>query len=222
MGYLTKYNIKKTIIFFLMFLLALQSKAQFLNSIGITAGVSAGNQKFYFSDPLAISKKKYVFGVNGSVFAEFFSGDYARWVSEIQFNQKGSVDKQPEGNYPNKLNYICWNNYLKLRYEMYSIIPYILLGPRLEYNLSQGTTSPAITGKFLPLHVSAAGGVGVEFISYGNFKFFTEAFYNPDLIMPAYKRQDLDVRNKNIELRVGLKYQFGGRRETCNTPTYVE
>ena len=201
---------------------SLQSKAQLLNSIGITAGVSAGNQKFYFSDPAAISNKKYMFGYNGSVFAEFFSGDYARWISEIQYNQKGSIDKQPEANYKNKLQYICWNNYLKLRYEMDRIIPYILVGPRLEYALSQGTASPAITGKFLPLHVSAAVGAGIEFISYSNIKFFTEAFYNPDAIMPAYKRSGLGVRNKNIELRIGLKYEFRGRRETCNTPTYVE
>jgi hypothetical protein len=213
---------KNKILIFILFLIALQTKAQFLNSIAITGGVSLGNQKFYFSDPLSISKKKYIIGFNGSVFAEFFSGDYARWVSEIQFNQKGSIDKQPEANYANKLNYICWNNYLKLRYEMYRIIPYILIGPRLEYNLSQGTTSPIIAGKFLPLHISAAGGVGVEFISYSNFKFFTEAFYNPDLLMLAYHKPDLEIRNKNIELRVGLKYEFGGRRESCNTPTYVE
>lgn len=201
--------------------IAFQSNAQFLNSIGITAGVSAGNQKFYFADPLSISKKNYVFGYNGSVFAEFFSNDYARWVSEIQFNQKGSVDKQPGGSYPNKLQYICWNNYLKLRYEMYRIIPYILVGPRLEYKLSQGTTSPAITGGFLPLHISVAGGAGIEFISYSNFKFFIEGFYNPDAMF-AYKNPILGVKNKNIELRIGLKYQFGGRKETCNTPTYVE
>jgi hypothetical protein len=30
-----------------------------------------------------------------------------------------------------------WNNYLKLRYEMYAIIPYIMVGPRLDYNLTQ-------------------------------------------------------------------------------------
>ncbi len=212
---------KKIILSTIIISVAFQCEAQFLNSIGITAGVSAGNQKFYFIDPLSISKKKYVFGYNGGVFAEFFSDDYARWISEIQYNQKGSVDKQPGGNYPNKLQYICWNNYLKLRYEMYRIIPYLLVGPRLEYKLAQGTTSPEITGKFLPLHISAAGGAGVEFISYSNFKFFIEGFYNPD-VMFAYKRSALGVKNKNIELRIGLKYQFGGRKETCNTPTYVE
>ncbi len=212
---------KKNFLIFFIFLFALQSKAQFLNSIAVTGGISYGNQKFYFSDPAATARKKYIFGYNGSVFAEFFNGENARWVSEIQYNQKGSLDKQPSNNYRNKLQYISWNNYLKLRYEMYSIIPYILIGPRLEYNLAQGTSSPAITGKFLPLHVSGAAGAGVEFISYSNFKFFTEAFYNPD-IMPAYKKTDLTVRNNNIELRIGLKYEMRGRRETCNTPTYVE
>jgi hypothetical protein len=213
---------KKILTRIIVLLIVFQAEGQFLNSIGITGGGSLGNQKFYFSDPLAISRKKYIPGLNASVFAEFGSGNYARWVSEIQYNEKGSRDKQPEGTYTNKLQYLCWNNYLKLRYEMYSFIPYILLGPRLEYDLTQGTTSPAITGKFLPLHVSAAGGGGIEFISYSNFKFFVEAFYNPDLLMPAYKRSSLEVRNKNIELRIGLKYEFVGRKESCNTPTYVE
>ncbi len=201
---------------------AFNCSAQFLNSIGITVGVSAANQKFYFYDPQAVSKKNYIFGYNGSIFAEFFSGDYARWVSEIQYDQKGSLDKQPEKNYGNKLQYISWNNYLKLRYEMFNIIPYILVGPKLEYDLSQGTSSPVITAKFRPLHVSAAFGGGIEFISYSNIKFFVEGFYNPDLAMYAYKQTALGIQNKNIELRVGLKYQFDSRKETCNTPTYVE
>lgn len=212
---------KRLFSFTLILLFAVQAKAQFLNSIGITAGVSAGNQKFFFYDPPAISRKSYVVGFNASIFGEFFSHDHARWVTEIQYNQKGSIDKQPEANYPNQLQYLCWNNYLKLRYEMYSVIPYILVGPRLEYNLVQSTTSPAITSGFLPLHVSGAVGGGVEFVSYSNFKFLVEAFYNPD-IMPAYVRPGLHVKNKNIELRVGLKYEFAGRKESCNTPTYVE
>ncbi|MGQ0828180.1 MAG: outer membrane beta-barrel protein [Bacteroidota bacterium] len=211
-------------LFFFIFLssVAFQSEAQFLNSIGITAGVSAGNQKFYFKEPVEISKKKYVFGFNASLFAEFLSRDYVRWISELQYNQKGSIDKQPEANYPNKLQYICWNNYLKIRYEMYSIIPYILIGPRLEYNLTQRTTSPAITSNFLKLHVSAAVGAGVELVSYSKFKIFIEGFYNPDVIMPAYVRPGMHARNTNFELRIGLKYEINDGRETCNTPVYIE
>jgi hypothetical protein len=47
-----------------------------------------------------------------------------------------------------------------------------------------------------------------------------EAFYNPDL-MPAEVQPGMHIKNKNIELRVGLKYEFG-KRESCNTPTYIE
>jgi hypothetical protein len=211
---------KKIFLFSFTVLFFVQTNAQFLNSVGITAGVSAGNQKFFFYDPAAISNKKYIVGFNASIFAEFFSHDYARWVTEIQYDQKGSIDKEPNQNYPNHLQYLSWNNYLKLRYEMYSIIPYIMVGPKLEYRLVQGTTSPAIAAPFLPLHVSGAFGGGLEFVSFTNFKFLVEAFYNPDL-MPAEVQPGMHIKNKNIELRVGLKYEFG-KRESCNTPTYIE
>lgn len=212
---------KKLILLFVFVAVVSESNAQFLNSLGVTVGATAANQKFKFHDPLAISRKKYVFGFNASVFLECLSHDNLRWVTEIQYNQKGSIDKQPEGNYANKLQYLSWNNYLKVRYEMYSIIPYVMVGPRLDYMLTQGTTSPTINSSFAPLHVSAAVGGGLELVSYTNFKFLVEAFYNPD-ISPAYFTLPMHVNNKAIELRVGLKYEFAGKKESCNTPTYVE
>jgi hypothetical protein len=212
---------KKLILFAIIILSALQSNAQFLNGIGVTIGGTAANEKFKFREPISISRKNYIFGFNASVFLECLSHDNVRWITEIQYNQKGSIDKQPEASYANQLQYLCWNNYLKFRYEMYRIIPYVMVGPRLEYALAQGTSSPVITGSFLPFHVSAAVGGGLEFVSYTNFKFFVEGFYNPD-IMPAYIDPLLHINNKAFELRIGLKYEFAGRKETCNTPTYVE
>lgn len=216
-----KARVKKIILYIFFISFAFQSKSQTLNSIGITGGVSYGNQRFYFYDPVAIARKKHFLGYNASIFGEFFNDDYFRWVTEIQYDQKGSIDKQPTVSYSNKLHYLCWNNYLKLRYEMYSIIPYVLVGPRLEYKLIQATSSPVITNKFLPFHLSGAFGGGIEFVSFSNFKFLVEGFFNPDP-MPAYIQPDLHVKNKNFELRIGLKYQFEGRKESCNTPTYVE
>lgn len=212
---------KKLILIAVILLATFQGNAQFLNGIGVTIGATAANQKFKFHEPPSISRKSYKFGFNASVFLECLSHDNIRWITEIQYNQKGSVDKRPEADYPNELQYLSWNNYLKFRYEMYSIIPYVMVGPRLEYTLSQGTASPEITGPFLPLHVSAAVGGGLELVSFTNFKFFVEGFYNPD-IMPAYVDPTLHINNKAFELRVGLKYEFAGRKESCNTPTYVE
>ncbi|HET6225171.1 MAG TPA: outer membrane beta-barrel protein, partial [Bacteroidia bacterium] len=111
----------KKLIFISLFVLSfLGSNAQFLNSIGITGGVSYSNQKFLFRDPSEVIKKKYRWGFNGSVFAEFFSHDYVRWVSEIQYNQKGSKEKRsetdPDTTYTlrNRVQYVTWNNYLKV------------------------------------------------------------------------------------------------------------
>jgi hypothetical protein len=217
---------KKIFLILFLVLISMQGKAQFVNAIGITGGVSYSTQKFYFIDPEVILKKKYRFGLNASVFAEFFSHKYVRWVSEIQYNQKGCIDKQPEAKYKNRLSYLCWNNYLKIRYELFNCIPYILAGPRLEYKLTQKTPSPPVTEKFEQLHLSAAVGAGVEFISYGNIKFFVEGFYNTDVkhyaLAMAYVKPPLDIKNINFELRVGLKYQFQKRGESCNTPTYMD
>lgn len=212
---------KRCILITLFSLCAIISDAQFVNSIGLTVGVSAGNEKFFYREPASIVRKKYIVGFNASLFLECFQHDHFRWVTEIQYNQKGSIDKRGDYKYPNQLQYLSWNNYLKVRYEMYSIIPYILVGPRLEYNLVQSTTSPDVVSKFMPLHLSAAVGGGVEFVSYYPFKFFVEGFYNPD-IMPAYITPNLHIWNKNFELRVGVKYVFEGRNESCNTPVYVE
>ncbi|HSH67096.1 MAG TPA: hypothetical protein VLB84_15205 [Bacteroidia bacterium] len=213
---------KKCVAIGLFILSFFSGRAQFLNSIGITAGASYSTQKFLYRDPDELIKKKYKWGFNGSVFAEFFSHDYVRWVSEFQYNQKGSKDKQVDTTYRNRLEYISWNNYLKVRYELFSIIPYILIGPRLEYNLKERMQTPGLNGTFLKLHVSPAVGAGIEFVSYGQIKFFVESFYNPDFpLQDAYIRPELHIRNINFELRVGLKYEFISK-ESCNTPMYVE
>ncbi len=208
---------KKTLLISFLFLQIFQSNSQIINGFGITAGATLANQKFISKSPLAIDNKNYLLGYNGSFFIEYFYHDYFRWVTEVQYNQKGSTDQQTSGKYINKLQYASWNNYLKIRYEMYAIIPYILIGPKLEYNISQDITSSGITNTFLPLHMSAVGGVGVEFVSYWDLKIFIEALYNPD-VMPAYQTKSMSIFNKDFEVRMGLKYQIIGRVGACNVP----
>lgn len=207
---------KKTLLIFSLFLNIYFCNAQLINGFGLTGGISYGNQKFVFEKPSAIENKKYLLGYNGSAFVEFSNKDYVRWVTEFQYNEKGSIDKQSTGNDINKLQYGCFNNYLKIRKEFYAVIPYILMGPRLEYVIAQHTASPEITNKFTPLHVSPAIGAGIEFVSYGDLKFLMEAFYNPDM-SHAYQTTPLSIYNKNFEFRIGIKYA-PGKRQTCNMP----
>ena len=216
---------KKSLILIVIVCFSLKANAQFVSALGITLGASASKQNFYFQNPEEKLKKNFRYGFNGSVFAEFFSHKYARWVSEIMYNQKGSIDNIDDSKYQNKLSYLSWNNYLKIRYELFHFIPYVLIGPRLEYKLTQNMESPPIVTNFSQLHISPAFGVGLEFISYGNIKFLVESYYNPDWkkfdLTMGYVTDPFNVQNINIELRVGLKYVFT-KKTGCNIPTYVE
>ena len=189
-----------------------RKSSRIINAVGITGGITYSNQKWNFSNPDSKQRNKYLLGFNGSVFAEWLSTDYTSIITELQYNQKGT--KESGTSNKNKLIYLCFNNFYRIRYDMDAILPYVLIGPRVEYLLSQGTSSPAITSSFRKIHVTASVGVGVEFVSSGKIKFFTEAHFNPD-VMKSYKDSNLSIRAKAFELRIGLKYTFGEDRVNC-------
>jgi len=196
---------------------------QFFQGIGITGGVTMAKQKWflnYTDGSSAIIKKKNIFGFNGSLRAEFIDNDNLRWVTEFQFNQKGCKAKTDSATFRNRLNYICWNNFLKLQYETFDGFPYVLLGPRVEYTLTQAATSPEIVSNFRKFNFSWSAGVGFEKIVYSYFKPFIEVHYNPDTFFYyAYKTSPLDIRNRAWELRIGLIYRPGGH-DSCPAVIY--
>src|ERR1051326_1300780 len=115
----------KKIIFLFCFLFVLCSaRAQFFRGIGITGGVTMAKEKWFLNESKTTALKKNIFGFNGSLRAEFIDNDNIRWVTEFQFNQKGCKDKTDSATYKNKLNYLCWNNFLQLQYETYDGYPY--------------------------------------------------------------------------------------------------
>ena len=196
-----------------LFFGALPASGQFFQGIGITAGVTKAKQKWFFQMPdesRQILKKKNIIGFNGSVRAEFINSDYVRWVTEFQFNQKGCKDKTDSATFRNRLNYICWNNFLKFQVETYPGFWYLMLGPRVEYNITQATKSPAVTGAFGKLNFSWGPAIGFEKIVFSNFKPFIELHYNPDTpFYYAYSNAPLDIRNRAWELRIGIIYRPG-------------
>lgn len=210
-------------VFFVGYFIVPTANGQFFQGIGITGGVTMASQKWFFSDSvdgIDIIKKKNIFGLNGSVRAEFIDNDVIRWVTEFQFNQKGCKDKTDSATFKNRLNYLCWNNFLKFQYETFDGFPYLLLGPRVEYTLTQAIKSPAITGNFKKINFSWSVGAGFEKIVYNYFKPFIEIHYNPDTpFYYAYKTSPLDIRNRAWELRIGLIYRPGGH-DSCPAVVY--
>jgi hypothetical protein len=197
--------------------------AQFFQGFGATVGVTKAKQKWFVMMPdssTEIFKKKNRIGFNGSLRAEFINSEYVRWITEFQFNQKGCKDKTDSIAYKNRLNYICWNNFLKLQFETFEGFPYLLMGPRVEYLLNKKITSPAFLGDFKKFNFSWSVGVGFEKIVYSYFKPFIEIHYNPDTpFYYAYETTPLDVRNRAWELRIGLIFRSGGH-DSCPSVVY--
>jgi len=222
---------KKYIFVFLFAYCQLQTAnfvfGQFFQGVGITGGVTMAKQKWFLEMPDAsrnIQKKKNIWGFNGSVRGEFINNDYIRWVTEFQFNQKGCKNKTDSATYKYKLNYLCWNNFIKLQYETFEGFPYILVGPRVEYLLSQsgpgGPNHDVVVGYFNTFNFSWSAGVGYEKIVYGNFKPFIELHFNPDTpFYYAYNTDPLDVRNRAWELRIGVIFRPGGK-DDCPAVIY--
>lgn len=202
---------KKTILFSFLILQLSYANAQFLQGIGIMGGVTAPREKWWISNPdgsTSKEKHKYIWvRFNGELFAEFLDYDNVNWRTEFQYHMKGMKNKYTGDK--NKVNYICWNNFLKIKTETYRGYPYFLIGPRVEYLFSQGT--PSIPYVFRKFHFSWSAGLGFEFITYGQLKPLVEFHYNPD-INYAEKNDLLGVKNRALELRVGLKYVFEGTK----------
>lgn len=183
---------------------------QFFQGIGFTVGGTKAKQKWFYQLPDAtreIVKQKNILGFNGSIRAEFIGNPNLRWVTEFQFNQKGCKEKTDSVTFRNRLNYICWNNFLKFQFETYEGFPYLLLGPRVEYTLTQNTASPML-GAFQKFNFSWSAGVGFEKIVFSNLKPFIELHYNPDTpFYYAFESTPLDARNRAWELRIGFIFR---------------
>ncbi len=210
------------VVFFFIYY-SIPVNAQFVQGIGITAGATYAHQKWLYSETNTTRNTSSKFGFNGSFFLEMVDNYYWRWVSEIQYNRKGAIEKPlPDLKLKNKINYLSWNNFLKFRQELSSTTVYLLAGPRLEYKLSTNAQYlPDIINASQLIHLSISGGGGIEFINNAPWIPFIEFQYNPDL-EPAYREKtlnDITVKNKAYELRVGIKYQLGGNKD-C-PPVYI-
>jgi hypothetical protein len=182
---------------------------QLINSIGVMGGLTFSKQVWKYDTPEMKEKTKFRMGYNGSVFAEWFNHDYYRMITEVEYNQKGGKDVMDSGTYKNGLDYVSANFFFKIRQELYSITPYAVIGPRVEFLIAKkpadGYPYASTINDFKTVHVTYSYGLGFEYIMLEPFIFLLEAQYNPDLTA-SYKDSNLKVKHKAIELRLGFKY----------------
>ncbi|MCE3229119.1 MAG: hypothetical protein K0S32_3670 [Bacteroidetes bacterium] len=175
-----------------------------------------------------ISREGFNWGAG--VFAELSPGDRVRWQTEFEYANKSVKEKElldplvgtrSDNFVKNKNTYIQWNNYLKFYNPMgYGSHWYVLAGVRLEYLFKRSISAySAFAGNFARFWGSGDLALGYEFPITKKFSGFTEYHWNPDVL--SHRFDNVRVRNRTFELRVGIMYRPRQRSiDDCNAPRY--
>ncbi|MGZ3931061.1 MAG: hypothetical protein ACXVP0_06735 [Bacteroidia bacterium] len=164
------------------------------------------------------------------IFLEFLRYDHIRWQTELEYTNKGAVEREiinwytgeRGGTGANVYQYIQFNNYLKyMGNASHRGQWYLMFGIKLEYNMGRATPIfTPISGTFPKIWWSGDAAVGYEFFTWKRIHPFVEFHYNPDLMYQP-PRLGSTVRSRTFELRIGLIYRPAKRSiDDCNAPTY--
>jgi hypothetical protein len=167
--------------------------------------------------------------LSGGIFAEFGRGSGARWQTEAEWMKKSINSKdvanditgEMTGYQKRKYKYIQWNNYLKFYNPIgYLSAWYFMPGIRLEYLFSNGSGAyNKYDGNFAKIWFSGNVGAGYEFGITKKIFMFTEYHWIPEIL--SHRFDNVRVRNRTFELRVGLVYRPKRKSiDDCNAPKY--
>lgn len=217
------------VIFFLACIATAPVQAQFLNSVGIAGGITYGDHKW---DPSEFNtQERSLLGFNIAALAEFSQNKRFRWRVEVEYNQMGSKELVYTM-YKNRTTYITLNNYLKIQYRLDWFMPYLLIGPRLEYLLINSPQKYGDDiGAFPKIWFTGAVGVGFEFVNKSLFRPFIEGFYNRDILpsnrskytvpgTPPYEVTQT-IYYIGLEARVGIRYIFDYSKRKAKCPKVI-
>ncbi|HEX7413110.1 MAG TPA: hypothetical protein VF411_03610 [Bacteroidia bacterium] len=231
---------------FLIFNISIQAQYRFLQGIGAFIGETSSRDKYINSNPTDLKSDPNFLHAHppshnstereswsAGVYVEMLRSADWRWVSEIDFCNKGAKEGDellnPITNQTtsatNKYGNIQWNNHLKrwidigLRFKTYAMV-----GARIEYTLIKSTPAYSyVAGNAAKITVSPDAAVGAEFHLRGPWNLFAEEHYNPD-ILKLYNKNHVWLRNRTWETRVGIIYRFksgiGAVDLDCNAPRY--
>ncbi len=222
-----------------VFLVAEQAQAQFMRGFGFFASLTTSrhsytNQNEVDSTNISVIPENHLaaerisWGLGAVV--ELLPYHFLRWRTELEYINKGSKENElldPVTNEhrkgTNKFSYLGWNNFAVFRLEGNSFDYYVLGGFRLEYNIRRSTPAYSyIAGNFRKLALSPDVGIGIELVSLGRLRLFSELHYNPD-VFKQYKKDKVWATNRTWELRLGVMIRPKRMFDIdCNAPRYIE
>jgi len=192
---------------------------QFPAAYGIKAGVSIANQSWRFSNLDYTLETEAIYSVCGALFVEAFKGEHFSFQFDLAYEQKGSststesitVHHFKEGSITanegtvssSYFKYLSFSPMARYRFELEHLIPYLLLGPRLDVLLNYSTDSEWPLESWQGYAVGLTVGVGMEY-SFGQMNLLTEIQFQPDL-SPLTNQEPLLINNNMLAIWLGIR-----------------
>jgi hypothetical protein len=219
--------------FFILFLsITVFTKAQLLNSFGIKSGMSVANQTWTYKSLGFSMDKENRRGFYGVVTMDFLKSKYFNFTLDIGYCEKGGKDKimmvspyNPEATegyriFDTKFSYLSFSPLFKVKYETKHVVPYVLLGWRMDYMAFYRSdfNMVALEDDFRKTIFGATAGAGIEFKTK-HFGIHPEFQYQYDLTklldLPVSPTSaGLSVKNKALIFSLGIKYYLNASKES--------
>ena len=208
------------VIMFVLLSCTLAVRGQFIESMGLKAGISIANQRHQFTPIDYTLETDAVTGPGIAVFMEAFGREHLSLQFDLAFSAKGSKSTTQsvtvnhldndriivnEGDLKvSKFYYLSFSPVARYRIEKEGIGPYVLLGPRLDYLLKYSTDSDYPLEEQNSIILGLNCGAGLEY-NLNDLGVFIEVQYQPDF-SPVTSQDPLRVNNKLFVLTIGIRY----------------
>lgn len=216
-------------IFFFLFMIVLFSvitKAQIYHNVSFKVGYVSSNVSHSFENETKNNFSEARSGFLFSVSKEFESSNLFSLIPCLQYSQKGFNEKWiqtnesgtvKEGLTNTKLDYLSLIFLAKLKYENPIIIPYLSVGPRLDFllnkengmiELTTGSIKSFWADKFSRWSYGVSIIVGIEYKLFDDNDFILEGSFNPDisdLLRDSSLKDFMKMKNNTFDIGLGIK-----------------
>jgi hypothetical protein len=188
-------------------------------SFGLKAGLSMANQSWKLTNIDYTLDTEPITGLAAAFFVEAFKGKHFSFQVEVAYLEKGSktttesvsvnhaqgdrIEVNQGTESTSLFTYISVSTLGRYRFDLEHLVPYFLLGPRLDFLLKYGSESdhPLETqnGTLFGLNL----GTGLEY-RFNQSHFFAEIQFQPDL-SPVTNTEPLLINNNMLFFSIGFR-----------------
>lgn len=206
------------ILIFTFFITA--SQAQILRGYGIKIGTTLASEDWDYTRLSTDFTPDSRWGFNLGVFVEFLDIPYFSLVTELNYIQKGRTVELPitSVTYPDGTgDYFTWDTRVdyydlsvlgKLRFETSDFVPYILIGPKIDFEInryqSQTNVFNVFENDFNDVLYGIRTGACSEFNFYST-KLLIEILFDFNFTK-LYESEYLKVTSDSFDFRLGIMF----------------